>query len=76
MTSPVTTDEGYDFAVTLTLRLSMNVYFGPPQETPPKHSDAIALAIARLVESGAIEAIEQNTSFEIAYPIDGEAEDA
>lgn len=66
-------DTGYDFDVTLTLRLSMGVYFAPPQDTPPTKQDAIELAIARLYESGAIEAIESQTSFDIALPIDGEA---
>ena len=68
----LTMDDGYDFAVTLTVRLTMNVYFGPPQDGEPPKSDAIELAIARLYDSGAIDVIE-GEGFDVALPIDGEA---
>jgi hypothetical protein len=65
--------EEKDFIVTLIIRLTTNVYFAPTErDSPITNQDAIDNAIGRLPEevfSGF------GGEFDVALPIDGEAEE-
>lgn len=72
MTTPTTEEK--DFSVNLTLRLSIPIWFAlTERDRPILPSDAIGLAIERIPE--AVFDLLSGEGFEIALPIDGEAEE-